>query len=123
MKKIFFALFILISIKSYSQQDSVYLQLSQLNLTNYVNKPVDSIISLLPSGYVSRFVGHLKSYKVRYYHIQYAGGTELLIFVKNYQYMNPYDPNRIWNFEQYRHEAIWYLRLWHPDYPPKTSTD
>lgn len=123
MKKILFIALLVMAFRTYSQ-NPIYTQLSQINLSNYVSKPVDSIIALLPSGYSSSgFVGNLTSNKVRFYFVRYSEGTVLYIYVKNYQYMNPIDPNRIWNFEQYRHEPIWYLWLWNIDNPSLTSTD
>lgn len=122
MKKILFLIYIAVSFNSYSQ-NPVFTQLSQINLANYVEKPVDSILSLLPPGYTSGFVGYITSNKVKYFFAKYSDGTKLVIYVKDYQFMNPIDPNRVWNIDQFKHEAVWYVRLWHYNYPPKTSSD
>lgn len=124
MKKILFLTFIFIYQNSATAQtsDSTYNAINSVNFTQYINKPIDSILSVLPINYLEiKLYGHLTSNKVRYLAIEYAGGTQIYLFVKYFSHMNPVDPNRIWDLNLFKLENLSQIIMFHPDFASKAA--
>jgi hypothetical protein len=94
--------------------DTLITQLSQLNLLQYQGQPVDTLLSHLPSGYISLKIGGWHSQrKAEVLYVIYPNKISVGIHVRNFQYMNPHlidapDPKQNWNVLLFRKETITY---------------
>ncbi len=97
--------------------DTIRQYLMILNIDNLVDKPVDSVISNLPQNFVSREFTHaIKiAHRVKYHVLslvyEYRNGDRVEIFVKKYRYMNPVDPNKIWDLNKYKKETTYVIQI------------
>ena len=99
-----------LSIKANAQIHSVYDSIAILDLNRYATLPVDSLLRVLPRSYNDiGFYGTLKNNKVAGLSIHYPGGTQILIKPLIYTYMNPIDPLRTWNFNQFKFEIAHFI--------------
>lgn len=106
---IFLVSLMLISHKMASQtRDSTVNVLLSINENIYIGKPLDSVIAVLPSGYISMKIisgGH--QYTARKLRIQYPDQVWIDLHVREFHYMNPRDNNRIWNVALMRKEKLY----------------
>ncbi|MBK6937673.1 MAG: hypothetical protein IPH18_12905 [Chitinophagaceae bacterium] len=96
-----------------SQQDTTLTYLTTLSLTSFINKPVDSLLAILPINYTNRVIhgmGNLKYAKVL--SVRYAGNIRVLIFVKNFVYMNPRSEIGQWDINLFKLENISCIEIW-----------
>ena len=76
--------------------DSVYLQLAALDFDYYLQKPIDSFIAHIPSGYTYiKIVSKGRRSHAGFMAIRYPNNIVLWLYVRGYQYMNPEDPNHL----------------------------
>src|SRR5688572_2742498 len=64
----------------------------------FINKPLDSIIAVLPPGYIRLKIyngGHL--YTARCLNVLYPNDVWIDLHVRQFNFMTPVDPNRIWD--------------------------
>jgi hypothetical protein len=100
--------------------DPVYNKIYKLDFNSFAGKPVGQFIDSLPAGYSEiGFVGQTASNRVRLLYIKYSGGSKITIYVKKFNFMNPIDPNRVWNLNLFRKESLYYVSLDHYDYDGK----
>lgn len=95
------------------QQDTTLTYLTTLSLTSFINKPVDSLLAILPINYTNRVIhgmGNLKYAKVL--SVRYAGNIRVLIFVKNFVYMNPRSEIGQWDINLFKLENISCIEIW-----------
>ena len=109
MKKLFslfFAITLIASKQTNAQtQDSTLNALLAISETMFINKPLDSLINTLPSGYIEmKIFGH--STTARKVSILYPNRVWIELHVGEFSHMNPADPNRIWNINQMRQEKL-----------------
>jgi hypothetical protein len=92
--------------KAYTQTtDSTLNQLLNIDSASFVNKPLDSIIAVLPAGYIEmRVVGFRNT--ARNLRIMYANRVWIDLHVRQFNYMNPVDIYRIWNISLMRKKSL-----------------
>jgi hypothetical protein len=121
MKKVLFAVILILYInvsKSFAQADPAYVSIAQLNLNHYAGLPVDSFLNKIsPSNDFFHLYGVYKNNKVGGLMIGYASGMTITIRPIHYNFMNPIDPNNVWNFELFKKETAYYISVVHPNYP------
>lgn len=105
-----------VRINSYLPIDTVREALNAIPIDNYVGKPIDSLIAHLPATFQSRrFTLNLpKSHRVKHVRslvYSYKNGDKVEIFVKRYQFMNPIDPNEVWDFNLFRKEIAFVIQI------------
>ena len=87
--------------------DSVYLQLAALDFDYYLQKPIDSFLTHIPSGYIEmKIVSKGKRAHAGFLIIRYPNDLDLFIYVRGYHYMNPEDPNHVWDITLFRKENL-----------------
>jgi len=111
MKKASILLFLLASIaltkKVTAQTDPNLQAILLVNDSLFTNKPLDSIISILPTGYISmkiRSGGHYHTAK--FLRILYSNKVWIELYVEDFNFMNPVDSNRNWNLTLMRKENL-----------------
>lgn len=106
MKRIIFVLSILLfSSKVFSQTDPNLINLLSIDKSLFLNKPLDSIISVLPAGYIEmKVVGIRKT--ARNLRVMYPNRVWIDLHIRQFNHMNPVDPNRIWSVSQIRLENL-----------------
>jgi hypothetical protein len=112
MKKyiILFALaFFSIAQKTVAQtSDSTVNSLLAIDENPYIGKPLDSIISVLPSGYIEiKIVAGGHRYTARKLRIRYSNEVWVELHVREFSFMNPVDTNRGWNIPLIRQEKLY----------------
>lgn len=113
MKKVLIiALVVLFSNRGFSQStDPILNDLVNINKTLFINRPLDSIMSVLPSGYIEmKVVGIRKT--ARNLRIMYPNRIWIDLHVRQFTHMNPVDPNRIWNVSQMRQETLYSVSVY-----------
>ena len=114
MKKCLFPplIFFLFScIQSQAQHpDTTLNQLLAINASHYINKPLDSIISVLPDGYTQlRVSGWRKT--ARFITVSYPNKLWIELHVRQFSYMNPVDPNHVWDINLMRLENLHHISI------------
>lgn len=107
MKKILLITIVfLFSKEGFSQSSDPNLNdLVNINKSLFINKPLDSIISILPSGYIEmKVIGIRKT--ARNLRVMYPNRVWIDLHVRQFTHMNPVDPNRTWNVSQMRQETL-----------------
>ncbi len=109
MKKYLILLIILTSLfgKQATGQasDSTVNALLAINESQFVNKPLDSIIAALPPGYIQmKIVGIRKT--ARHLRVMYPNRVWIDLHVRQFNYMNPVDASEIWNVTLMRKENL-----------------
>lgn len=98
-----------ISKQSSSQTtDSTVNALLAIDESQFINKPLDSIIAVLPSGYIQIRIfsgGHL--YTARKIGVLYPNRVWIDLHVREFTNMNPVDTNRIWDITLMRREKLY----------------
>lgn len=94
---------------SFSQTpDSTVNSLLAINENQFSNKPLDSIIAVLPSGYIDmRIVAPTHRNTARLLRILYPSNVWIDLHVRNFVHMNPVDTNRLWNIALMRKECLY----------------
>jgi len=120
MKKIYLSIIVLLFVsaeKSFAQADPAYDSLVALNLDYYAGKPVDSLLQVIPKSYnAMRIWGVLTKNKARGLNIRYPTGMMITIIPKKFLYMNPMDPNRVWDLSLFKKETAFYISVMHPEF-------
>lgn len=111
MTKYIIAIIIIFSFqfKGFSQtSDSTVNALLAMNETDYINKPLDSIIAHLPPGYI-RIKVHASThyYTVRCLNILYPNEVWIDLHVREFTHINPRNDNRDWNISLLRKEKLY----------------
>lgn len=109
MKKLFVSILVVTSIlcseANAQTNDSVVSQLLRIDESLFINKPLDSIIAKLPSGYISMKVYGLRA-TARMLLFLYPNRVWIELHVRQFSYMNPVDENKVWNALLMRNEPL-----------------
>jgi hypothetical protein len=114
----------LTSIKGSAQTtDTFYNAIYALDFDYFIaHRNVGAFINALPTGYTTlKLVGNVDNAKVSFLSVIYPGGSQVLVRVKKYLFMNPIDPNRVWDLALYKKESIRLIMLTHPEYDNKDA--
>lgn len=97
-----------------SQTDPNFIAINNLDFEYYLNKPVDSFLAAIPPFQQSqtKIYGRLTTDTAMNLVITYPNEVELIVRPKRFQFMNPYDPNRVWDFNLFRKETAWNIALY-----------
>lgn len=104
--------------KSECINDSLILQLSQMNLPAFNGQPVDSFIARIPNNYLSlKIMGGWRVDIADVLVIQYSDSIYIEVFVFEFTHMNPRNPNRLppsqaWSITDFRKEKISYIKIY-----------
>jgi hypothetical protein len=102
--------------------DTFYNKIYKLDLQFFAGKPVGQLIDSLPAGYTKmNFLGTFATSHVRLLYVEYPGGSNLHIYVKDFHYMNPIDTNWVWNLNLFKKESLHYVVLLHPEFQSKNG--
>ena len=121
MKKLFFStlFFLFMNVQSgFSQTgDTTLVFLSNLNLSLYRYKPIDSFLTKIPGGILEMRIaspGNPKYAEVL--SIRYPDNVYLGIYVYNFQFMNPRSESRTWDMTLFKKENIHHIEVWKREY-------
>ena len=97
---------------SLPQTDPIIVQIQALDFSQFVGKPVDTLLAHLPSGYTD--VKILPSFVLKraaFLLVSYAPGTGVFIAVRNFTHMNPEfsstgSPSQNWSVTLFKKETI-----------------
>lgn len=102
-------IFSLASTKAISQTtDELVNQIIAADNSSYIGKPLDSLINALPPGITQMKIiadGRSKA-TARKLRIYYPNKIWIDLFVKEFTYMDPVDPNRVWDISLMRKEKL-----------------
>ena len=99
-----------------AQTDPIYDSIKVLNLDSFATKPVDSFLRSIPQSYDDiGLYGILKNNKVGGLGIHYPNGTQILIRPLRYLYMNPIDPNNVWDINLFKKETAHRILVMAPE--------
>ncbi|MBL7729615.1 MAG: hypothetical protein JNM88_00440 [Chitinophagaceae bacterium] len=107
---LFFALiFSLLSERAFSQtSDSTVNALLAIDEGQFINKPLDSIIALLPPGYIDiRIIHGGHRYTARKLKFLYPNRVWIDLHVREFNFMNPLDTSQVWNITLMRKEKLY----------------
>lgn len=95
--------------KGYSQtSDSTINALLAIDENQFIDKPLDSIISKLPSGYIRIKVyagGH--QYTARCLNVLYPNQVWIDLHVRDFSHINPRNDNKTWDITLMRKEKLY----------------
>ena len=92
--------------------DTIITQIQAINFDQYVGFTVDSLLSVLPSGYTSLKVGTWRSLKLaEVLYVSYPNNVFVAIHVRNFQHMDPHwhntsNPTQHWDVNLFKQELI-----------------
>lgn len=101
-----------------SPSDTLSTFFSSLNLANFENKPVDSFIAKIPTGYTSiKVSGGWRTEIADNLTIIYPNDVVVFVYVFQFTHMNPHNPNKqqpdlIWDVANFRKENVSYIQIW-----------
>ena len=99
--------FFLSSPDSYSQSTNSTLDsLLAVNENQFINKPLDSIINMLPTGYTKMVIRGFRN-TARFITLGYPNKVWIELHVREFIHMNPDDSNRVWNLSLMRQEKLY----------------
>ena len=98
-----------------AQTDPNFVVINNLDFDYYLNKPIDSLLAAIPSFQPSqtKIYGALTDNNAKKLVITYPNQVELVVRPKRFQYMNPIDPARVWDFSLFRKETAWVIELYY----------
>jgi hypothetical protein len=102
-----------LTIQSLPPDTTVLSQILALPLNTYIEKPVDSLLTLLPANFISRKIhgwGSLKYAQVL--RIVYPNDIRVLIFVKEFTHMNRRSDSLDWNINLFKLEKTKCVEIW-----------
>jgi hypothetical protein len=91
--------------------DPILNQIINLDKASFVGKPLDSIIMVLPQGYTGMKIFGIRG-TARMLNIRYPDNVWIELHVRSFSFMNPDDPNRIWNTILMRKENLHSVRVY-----------
>jgi len=111
MKRIFLLLgmvFLMIFAEKAEAQtpDSILSQLQSIDENQYIGKPLDSIISVLPTGHIKMVVRGIRT-TARKVTILYPNKVWIELHVREFTNMNPDESNRAWDLSLMRQEKLY----------------
>ncbi|HEY0750086.1 MAG TPA: hypothetical protein VGD26_02955 [Chitinophagaceae bacterium] len=86
--------------------DSIVNALLAINESQYINKPLDSIISVLPSGYTSMKIYGSRN-TARALMVTYPNKVWIELHVREFTHMNPEDRTWTWNQTLMKKEKLY----------------
>lgn len=98
-------------------QDTLVVFLSTLNLAQFENKPIDSLIAKLPVHYTNmRVLGGSRDDRAGKLLINYSNNVYIIIRVLEFTHLDPTNPNKIppdqrWSTTLMRKEKIYSIRI------------
>lgn len=117
---ILISFFILISVEVKAQNDTLSASdpiirvIQGMDFTQYPGQPVDSFLTLLPTGYTLQIRGSITGKRAAYLVVKYAPSTAVYITVKNFTHMNPEflnnnNPTAHWDINLFKQEIIAFI--------------
>lgn len=91
--------------------DSTVNQLLSINSALFLNKPLDSIIQVLPAGYTGMKIFGIRN-TARFLRLLYPNKVWIELHVRQFNYMNPVDGNNSWNIAQIRKENLQAIKIY-----------
>ena len=86
--------------------DTTLNQLLSINEADFINKPLDSIIAILPTGYTRIKIYGIRN-TARMLSVRYPNKVWIELEVRQFAYMNPVDTNRVWDITLMRKENLY----------------
>jgi hypothetical protein len=91
--------------------DSTLNRLLNIDSALFVSKPLDSIIAILPSGYIQMRVVGIRN-TARNLRIMYSNRVWIDLHIRQFNYMDPVDVNRAWNVPLMRKEILYKISVY-----------
>lgn len=105
-------LFLLISAISKGQtSDSTVNQILAINDAQFIGQPLNSIISVLPSGIIDYKVRGIRN-TARKLVIHYPDKVWVELHVRSFNHMNEIDPNRVWDVNLMKMENLYQMSVY-----------
>lgn len=91
--------------------------LTNLDLTQFVGHPVDSLLNLISNAVKTQKIYPCKDTKNGLHtacqlRVDYYGNINMRIFVKEFTHITPYDITNSWNISDFRQEKIACIVIW-----------
>ncbi len=103
-------------VNNINQNDTAIYPLDKLisiDFNKYLNKPIDTFLVKIPTGYVLSKLFSSDNLKCRNrIAVYYGNNITYCITVDQFQYMNPCNLNRIWDINLFRKEKIGSIELY-----------
>lgn len=95
-----------------SYTDTTLSYLVSLNLESFKNGPVDSFLSILPSGYLrQKIVGGGRPRYAEALMVIYPNGIVVHVVVRHFTHMNPRSKTLQWDINLFRQEDIDHIEI------------
>lgn len=91
--------------------DSTVNQLLSIDSVLFLNRPLDSIIQVLPAGYTGMKIFGIRN-TARFLRLLYPNKVWIELHVRQFNYMNPVDGNNTWNIVQMRKENLHSIKIY-----------
>jgi hypothetical protein len=105
------SLFVQTNISFGQSSDANLNALLGINDSLYLNKPLDSIILVLPQGYTCLKIYGIRN-TARLLSICYPNKVWIELHVRQFLNMNPVDPNRVWNISLIKLEPLHHISIY-----------
>lgn len=93
--------------------ESMLNQLMAIDEEKYIGKPLDSMINVLPPGYIEmKIVAGAHRYTARKLRIRYNNEVWIELHVRQFQFMNPASTTRTWDINLMRNEKLYHLVIY-----------
>ncbi len=92
--------------------DSIANKLIAIDETAFIGKPLDSLIKAMPPDPISMKVYGFRN-TARFLAIKYPNRIWVELHVREFHFMEPYDPNWIWNVNLMRKEKLYSIRIFY----------
>ena len=93
--------------------DTTLAYLSTLNVTFYVDKPIDTFLLKIPTNYINMKVMSSDNPKyARILSVLYADKVTLYIYAHNFRFINPRSETFTWDITLFRKEDIEHIEVW-----------
>jgi len=110
MKKLFLLIIVFSSLSKRSSSqtaDTTVNALLAIDESHFINKPLDSIMAVLPPGYIQiRIFSGGHQYTARKIGVLYPNRVWIDLHVREFTNMNPVDTNRVWDITLMRREKL-----------------
>ena len=97
----------------YSSVDTSITDFYYVNLSPYTGMPVDSFLTKLPSNFTEmKIYPGDNFFYANYLFLKYPGNITVSIYVRTFQFMNPYSRSGNWDITLFRKEAIHKIEIY-----------
>jgi hypothetical protein len=96
------------------ETDPVFIFLRDLDFDKYLNKPIDSLLAVIPPSYIRlKIYGHSTNYRARILVVEYPNRVELEVRPKKFKIMPEWDERQLWDVDLFRKETAWYIDFYY----------